>query len=51
MIGTSAAAIPATPFDVHHAVAGLAALWAIDVEEARDAIYSNFKALIHQDSQ
>jgi TatD DNase family protein len=51
MIGMSAAAIPATPFDVHHAVAGLAALWAIDVEEARDAIYRNFKALIHQDSQ
>lgn len=51
MMGTSAAAIPATPFDVHHAVAGLALLWAIDVEEARDAIYRNFKALIHQTSQ
>jgi hypothetical protein len=30
---------------------GLAVLWAIDVEEARDAIYRNFKALIHQNSE
>jgi TatD DNase family protein len=51
MIGTSAAAIPATPLDVHHAVTGLAVLWAIDAEEARAVIYRNFKALIHQDSQ
>lgn len=46
MMGPSAAALPATPLDVSHAVAGIAALWAVDIEEARATVYRNFTALI-----